>query len=160
RYCLIRGLMRAGRQTDAAAYVRQLVQQVGKPAAVARALTAMPSTAPLVTDRKLCIPEFERVRSGIEGELQGVVEHFLNADEVKCFLGEMPLEKQLNAREAFLRIQFGEFLLFFYDWGFWQNAKTGFAITTQRVLWKCMWEAPVVIPLRQIAIQSIKTERF
>ena len=159
RLALIRGLMRAGRRLDAVAQVRQWVQHDDKPAAVARELAAQPLTAPLVTDYNLHIPEFARIPLGTDGELQGIVERYLCADGVKFFLGELPPDKQRNAREAFLQLQPGELLLFFFDWSVWQNATTGFVITSRRVLWKCVWQEPVITPLCQMVFQSVKAEK-
>jgi len=151
--------MRAGQGTEAVTQVRQLVKHTGKPAMIARLLANMPLTAPLVTDPALRIPEFAHIPLGIHGELQGIVEQYLNADGVKFFLGELPPEKQQNARDAFLQLQTGELQLFFYDWTFWQNATNGFVITSQRVLWKCLWEAPVVTYLRLVDLQCLRAEK-
>ena len=159
RFFLIRGLMRAGRRKDAMAQVRQWVQLDGRPAAVARNIAALPLTAPLINDADLRVPEFARVPLGIDGELQGIVEEYLHADGVKFFLGELPPEKQQNTREGFLQLQPGELMLFYYDWSFWQNAKTGFVITNQRVLWKCLWADPVVIALTRTPFQNVAVNK-
>jgi tetratricopeptide (TPR) repeat protein len=156
---LIRGLMRAGRRMDAVTQVGQWVRHDNKPAAVALLLAAGPVTAPLVTDGNLRIPEFAQIPPGVDGELLGIVELSLHADGAKSFIGELPPYKRNNAHEAYLQLQPGELLLFFYDWSIWQNAKAGFAITNQRVLWKCMLGGPVITPLRHTAFQSVTAEK-
>jgi hypothetical protein len=159
RLALIRGLMRVGRSMDAVNQVREWIHREGRPAAVARELASQPLTAPLVSDLNLRIADFEGVRAGLDGELQGIVQQYLEADGVISFLSELPPEKQKNSREAFLDLQSGEVLLFFLDWSLWQNAKTGLAITNRRVLWKCMWGAPSVICLRDITLQGVAAEK-
>ena len=38
------------------------------------------------------------------------------------------------------------------------NGKTGFALTSKRVLWKLMWENPVSIHLKELTPEKVRVE--
>jgi hypothetical protein len=155
---LIRGLMRGGQRAAAIDRVRAWVRRDAKPAWIVQQLNASPITAALLTDAAALSLELSGVSSGKAGQLQAIVEYHLKADGTTSFFGEPPAEKGRNAREAFLTLRAGEKVLFFNDWSLWHNAKTGLALTTQRLLWKCGWQDTVELELPAQAEALIKAE--
>ncbi len=91
-------------------------------------------------------------------EMHGIVEAHLTSDGEKRFFGLPPRPRRKNARTEFLDLTGSETTLFFFDWSMWGNAKTGFALTTDRVVWKCIWEEPVRIPLSEIRHCDVSCE--
>jgi hypothetical protein len=153
---LIRGLLRGGRRAEAIERVRAWVHRDAKPAWIVQQLSGFPLTASLLAESALS--ELLAVPAGKAGQLQAAVERHLRADGAKSFFGEPPGVKGHNAREAFLHLQPGEKVLFFHDWSLWHNAKTGLALTTQRVLWKSGWQDSVEVQLSATSGTPIKAE--
>jgi hypothetical protein len=155
---LIRGLLRGGRRDEAAGSVAAWVKRDGKPALVLQQLKSLPLTAALVAPGAAPIAELSAVLPGQAGLLQAAVERHLRADGAKSYLGEPPGDMSRNAREAFLKLQTDETVLFFLDWSLWHNATTGLALTTHRLLWKGSWAAPVTLDLATAAEGPVTTE--
>lgn len=74
------------------------------------------------------------------------------------FLGPPDRERFANAKKTFLRLRDGEKVLYFFDWSVWGNGKTGFAITSKRVQWKCLWEDPVRFRLAKLRPDTTEPE--
>jgi hypothetical protein len=153
---LIRGLMRGGQRNDAVERVRAWVRRDAKPALIVEHLSGSALTATLLADGAALSPEMAAVPPGKAGHWQAAVERHLKADGSISFFGQPSGDKARNAREAFLSLREGEKVLYFHDWSLWHNAKTGLALTTQRLLWKCAWQDVVAIELAEIAAESVK----
>ncbi len=139
----IRGLIRGDRNIEAAVLMGRWIGEDGRPAAVARRIRSDATTNRLIAEHQLVVP------GGIDGELAGIIEARLKFDQTRVF-GEPAADILRNATKEYLPLREGEQILYFRDWSVWKNGKTGFAITSQRVLWKCLWEAAVSIELREI----------
>ena len=139
---LLRGLMRAGLEPKAAQLTKQWITEDRSAAVVGNILRSDSLLSPLVEKGLVDVP------IGIIGELKGIVEAALWAEEGYKFFGPPPGDKQMNAANAgYYDLLSGEKVLWFWDWSFWGNAKTGFALTNKRIFWKCVWEDPVKISL-------------
>lgn len=150
-YHLARGLTRAGEYQAAADVAAQWQAAAATSAAVRVRLSADPILAVLFQNGLLHPPtETEHPRA--------VAETYLSADGVKSHFGIPPGDQGKNAQAEFLKLKPHEKVVFFYDWSVWGNGKTGFAITTRRVLWKCLWENPVQIDLSKVSSESIRRE--
>lgn len=139
----IRGLIRGGRSIEAAVMIGRWMGEDGRPAAVTRSLRGDVTTNRLIVEHQLVVP------GGIDGELAGIIEARLKVDQSRTF-GEPSGEIMQNATKEFLQLRVGEQVLYFRDWSVWKNGKTGFSITNQRILWKCLWEPSVSIEFREI----------
>jgi hypothetical protein len=148
---LICGLLRGGRRAEAVERVRAWLHRDGKPALIVNLLRFSPLTAPLLTDGSIPSADLAAVLPGLAGRLQAVVQRYLPVDGANSCYGEPPGEKGRNARQEFLRLQADEQVLYFYDWSLWHNAKTGLAVTTRRLVWKCAWEDTVSVELPDAA---------
>jgi len=146
----IRGLIRGDRNIEAAVMLGRWMGEEGKPAAVTRSLRQDVITNCLIADHQLVLP------SGVHGELAGIIQAKLKADQTR-FFGEPPPQILQNARAEFMSLRVGEEVLYFRDWSVWKNGKTGLVITNQRVLWKCLWEAPVSVELRELDLRKVSS---
>jgi tetratricopeptide (TPR) repeat protein len=155
---LICGLLRGGRRDEAVERARAWLHRDGKPALIVDLLRSFPVTAPLLTDGSIPPSDVTTVLPGCAGRLQATVQRHLRADGTNSYYGEPPGEKGRNAREEFLQLQADEKVLYFHDWSLWHNAKTGLAVTTQRLLSKRMWEDTVSLELREVAASPTTVE--
>lgn len=144
----VRGLIRGGRDIEAAVMIGRWMGEDGRPAAIAKHLRDDVVTNRLIAEHQLVVP------AGVDGELAAIIEAKLKADASR-FFGEPPTEILQNAIKEYLALRSGERILYFRDWSVWKNGKTGFVITNQRILWKCMWEATVAIELHEVDTKSL-----
>lgn len=154
----IRGLIRGGRTPEAAERVRAWVKRDGKPALIVQYLKTGAVTASLFGDGPILLPELTGYAAGSTAPLQAAVEQHLRADNAVSFFGEPPGDKGRNAREAFLHLRAEEKVLYFHDWSLWHNAKTGLALTNQRLLWKCAWQDTVEVELRDVPTDAVSVK--
>lgn len=145
---LLRGLARNSQYEQAAALVNAWIQEDGKRTAILRWVRSDAVLEPLYLRGDL--PSLSQ-----DEELQGIVETHLEEDRHKRFLGLPAPPRGRTAQKEFLDLANGELPLFFFDWSVWGNAKTGFALTTRRVVWKCLWEDPVRISLAAISAEGV-----
>ncbi len=147
-----RGLVR-GRKLDAAALViAEWVKEAKQPFAVTRRVRADALLEELYSKHHLSVPD--RL-----AEMRGIIETHLDGDGGKRFFGLPPPPRDANARVEFLGDLSGdEETLFFFDWSVLGNAKTGFALTTTRIVWKCVWEDPVRIPFTSVTAGGATAE--
>jgi len=140
----IRGLARGGLVARAADAVREWLARGITAAAAARVLRRLCGCDSWFAILRGGVPEFVKLPSGLEGEVKGIVETFLSADDKKLRYGDPPGDKKAIMRKE-LGIPDGEGVLWFYDWSFWQSAKTGAAITPRALRWKSAWADPVCV---------------
>lgn len=143
-----RGLVRSGDLPAAEVAIRRWIQETGSRSAV-----ILQAQEDLILRPVFAAGLISRV-DGTE-RLRGIVQQALVSDGEKAFFGWPPGERRNNARSEFLDLRAREVLLFFFDWSVWGNSKTGFAITSERVIWKCLWEDPVKIELRHVSADSV-----
>jgi hypothetical protein len=146
-----RGLVRRGKFETAAAAIESWMREDGKRFAIARRVHADTLLSRLYERGDLPSPSHSE-------KLRGIVETYLDADGQKRFLGLPPSPRDMNARTEFLDLASWEQTLFFVDWSMWGNAKTGFSLTTARIVWKCLWGDPIRIPLASVSPGTVVHE--
>lgn len=143
-----RGLVRRGDFSRAAHVVGVWRDADATPGAVALQVQRDPILGSLV-ERGIIAP------LSPEQEFRAIVESRLKSDGQKRFLGLPPEPREKNARLEIVGYLEGEATLFFFDWSVWGNAKTGFALTNRRVIWRCVWEDPVKLELNAIRPEAV-----
>jgi hypothetical protein len=114
---------------------------------VMRSLRKDPYLGPHFDTLASQVPSLQAFAQGPEAECAAIVRSLLPADDPKAHFGDLPPQKKDNVQASIVGDHGGK-LLYFYDWSFWQNGKTGLALTTTHVIWRCAWSEPIVIPLK------------
>lgn len=143
----VRGAARTGDVARVAAAVTAWLATGPVLAHAARLLRTDPFVGPHFAAVAARVADLRPFNRGLGEECAAIVRSLLPADGTKAHHGDLPAAKQAGFAQAFPRLEAGEKLLYFYDWSLWNDAMIGLALTTRRVLWRCMWASPVAVPL-------------
>jgi DNA-directed RNA polymerase subunit RPC12/RpoP len=155
----IRGLLRGSRFSETESVISKWLATGFTPAAILRALRRDTKVGPATEELRTTIPALRDLPRGVDTDLRGILETFLWDDGNCMHLTHIPKAKIDIITAEFLTMLRGEMLLFLYDWNFWGTSKTGFAITTLRVVWKCTWEDSVSITFDSLTSEQVSYKK-
>ncbi len=148
---LVRGLFRHGNEVKVWDACDAWIREADNPGVVGRELRLDPLLSPHYEFFADHISRLRPYREGKRGLLRAIVEAGTKATKTKVsYTRKVPTEVRTNANESFLILQPTETLLYFYDWSTWGNGKSGLALTDRRLIWKCVWQEPVQLELRDL----------
>ena len=145
-----KGLIRKGNEQDAIIEVLEHMKTTGSPSRVLKTAATIPFIKDIVATGKLNPPDKITSPKSIAGRLPY---------EKDIMLRNLPSgDRKKNSTVWIGKLQKEETVLWFFDWSMFGNAKTGFLLTSKRVIWKCVFEAPEVFLLKDLSVDDIQGE--
>jgi hypothetical protein len=92
-----------------------------------------------------------------ESLILGIAQTHLSESPPRSFVGYLPSDKLANAIQSGLLVDVSrEQIVFFHDWSWLGDGKTGFAITTKSVRWRCTWQEPICVSLTEVTRDGVQ----